>query len=161
MLRKNTLLLISSSVIRARTKNKKRRETSSALFYFSLAACHYLSTSYFTYCHLLPSPCHSAQRCNHIYSVMKMKSHPPSASSSSTHSHLSLVESGHPFVVVGTNKLFLLTQSRQEWSLEWNLTESRRSKTGGLWLSEISEVNGYACLSLCVFTAVISALCCG
>lgn len=26
---------------------------------------------------------------------------------------------------------------------------------------EISKVDGYECLSLCVFTAVISALCCG
>lgn len=36
--------------------NTKWRETSSALFLFSLAACHYRSTSFFTSCHLLPSP---------------------------------------------------------------------------------------------------------
>ena len=58
ILSESTLLLILSSVIRAVTqkKNKKKRETSSALFYFSLAAFHFLSTAYFTDCHLVPTP---------------------------------------------------------------------------------------------------------
>lgn len=161
MLRKGTLALILSSVIRAVTqmRNKRERKTSSAVLHFSIAACHYLSTSYFTYCHLLLSPLlrPTALPMDVITSIQRCSAKLPAPS---THSSLSLVKSGHPFVIEGTNKLCLLTQLRQEESLEWNQAESIRTETRGLWLSKISKINGYECLSLCVFTAVISALCC-
>lgn len=145
--------------------NEEQKEVRDLICSVLLQSCC-LSLSFLLLFHLLSprtfsplSSLCSTQRCNHIYSVMKIKFSSPSTTSF-TNSYLSLVRSGYPFVITGTNKLCLLTQSGQERSLEWNKTESTRSEAGWLWLSEISTGNGYECLSLCVFTAVISVLCC-
>lgn len=106
---------------------------------FCSAVCVFVFSSF--------KPPYYTKRCYHICSEMKMKL---ASASSSTHSNcLNLVI------------LLLLREQTNYASLHnqgtGNHRKGIRRRTEGDGCGAVNLVNGYECLSLCVFTAVISA----